>query len=107
MNARSIATAMLCLTGAAQAHSWYPWECCHGDHCAEIPASAVTEQGGGWRIVLDEATHPILKKMKGGRRAYFVPYRDVRASPDGRPHACILESNLGALRCAFLPLGGA
>lgn len=102
----ALAVSLALLSGAALAHSWYPYECCHGDHCAEIPATSVTERGGGFVIILDEKTHPILKKMNAGRKQYFVPYRDVRQSPDGKQHACILEANVDALRCVFLPIGG-
>lgn len=65
------------LPGAARAHSFYPWECCHDQDCWPTGVEPAREPdpvytAGGWRLV--DGT--------------VVPFRETRVSPDGRFHVC-------------------
>lgn len=82
------------LSTSAQAHSWYPWECCSGNDCAPVPREQVNEVTGGW-------------KLPDGR---FIPYRQARMSPDGLFHLCeqkwpktIADRKI---LCFYAPVGG-
>jgi hypothetical protein len=64
------------LPTAAQPHGWrYPFSCCSGYDCREVPDSAVAETPDGYVI---------------RRTGEVIPYSDVRVkdSPDGRLHWC-------------------
>jgi hypothetical protein len=81
-------------TIAAQAHSWYPWECCSDNDCAPVPREQVNEVTGGW-------------KLPDGR---FIPYKQARMSPDGLFHLCeqkwpekIADRKI---LCFYAPVGG-
>jgi len=50
---------------AAQAHEWYPPECCNKVHCEPLPAGSVTRTPTGWR-------------MPNG---YVLPYGSGRQTP--------------------------
>jgi hypothetical protein len=88
---------------AARAHEWYPPECCSERDCAPVAARDVIEGNGGWTITVRAGAHPQLPRG-GMDRAFFVPYRAARPSPDGRAHIC-LGATLTVL-CAFTPQGG-
>ena len=81
-----IAVAMMALTGLANAHDWYPGECCSDRDCRAVDDPR--EQDGGFYF-------------SGG---VFAPYGIVRMSPDGKWHLC--EGPGKKLLCVFGPTGG-
>ena len=83
--------SVLSVPAVAQAHEWYPIECCAGLDCA--PADSVVRQDDGSYLV---TTHGMSVVIPAN-----YPY--WRASPDGRIHACIrkLKSGNVFLICAF------
>lgn len=77
----------------AEAHDWYPSECCSGQDCREISDAAVEVGPEGYLLKLTGETIP-----HGDER--------VRFSPDARFHQCIVpaDHNRGAYtRCVFVP----
>ena len=82
-------------SSAAEAHSWYPGECCSDNDCAPIPlVESPREEGGGFTLV-------------DGRR---VSYRDLKPSPDGRWHLCEQKwpanTRERKILCIYGPIGG-
>jgi hypothetical protein len=73
---------------AHQAQSgWsYPWACCSGDDCQEVPARLVDEVRGGYVAPSGE----------------MIPEQDfrLRESPDGLYHWCAVGTTT---RCLFVP----
>jgi hypothetical protein len=63
----------------------YPFECCAGIDCAEIPANAVKETPDGYRVTLSPGEHPMVKAPF----AAVVPYASARSAPDGAYHICL------------------
>lgn len=99
MNAVLICAAlavMFLLVSSATAHEWYPWECCSDNDCAPIPLAETPREGHGGFTLLD------------GR---FVPYRDLRNSPDAQWHLCEQKwpaDDVAARKilCTYAPIGG-
>ncbi len=90
-----LALAISAGCSAAEAHSWYPWECCSENDCAPIPlAEAPREEGGGFTLV-------------DGRR---ISYRELKPSPDGNWHLCEQKWPANArerkILCIYGPVGG-
>jgi hypothetical protein len=80
----------------AQAHDWYPAECCNGSDCA--PADAVV------RLSSDGKPPRLLVTSKHGTALVPVtlPYRE---SKDHRMHICMRPSLYGGMGviCIFMP----
>ena len=72
----------------AQAHSWYPRECCSGHDCAAVISVKV----------LGDGTLVVRTQHGEAHVPATLPRRD---SPDGQMHACINSS--GTLLCVFYP----
>lgn len=81
----------LALTSLAQAHSWYPTECCSGEDCHE--ADSVTELPDG------------NSKVQVGSDIVIVPRTlKRRMSPDGHYHVCYHKwSDSTVVPCFFEP----
>jgi hypothetical protein len=82
----------------AQPKGWtYPWACCSGMDCAEIPQTSVHETSEGY--VVDGATDDAP-----------ISYQDkrVKDSPDGAFHWCAHRTgpDLGKTICLFAPPRG-
>jgi hypothetical protein len=80
----------------ADAHSWYPKECCSGRDCM-VADRMITDSLGSKSIIVG----PYRILVPRG----FVP----RPSPDGRIHACFIVDDEGSgpeLRCLFVPAQG-
>lgn len=83
----------------AQAHEWYPWDCCHGKDCAPVDRIEYLKSGG-MRL---HAT------INGERAVVEVPRGFLLLpSQDGRAHVCAYRLWEGgkpgyAPRCVFLP----
>ena len=88
-------TCCLVLPTGAEAHSWYPWECCSDNDCAPITiAETPVEKDGGFYLI-------------DGRH---ISYQEVKPSPDGAWHLC--EQKWPAnprdrkILCVYAPIGG-
>lgn len=82
---------LLSCPAGAQAHDWYPIECCADRDCA--PADTV--------VLRDDGSYLVTAR---GLSAVIPPdYSKWRKSPDGRMHVCIRKLRSGAeyLVCAF------
>ena len=100
MGLRYFATCSFCLTmwagllvgqRDADAHDWYPLECC-GDHdCA--PADNVIQRSDGSLLVTARGMSVVIPK----------DYPGWKKSPDERIHVCIRKLRSGSeyLICAF------
>ena len=79
----------------AQAHSWYPTECCSDTDCAPIPIAETPKEENGGFTLLD------------GRH---VDYKSLRMSPDQQWHLCELKQPETVrdrkILCLYAPLGG-
>ena len=77
-SARALLCAVLWTIGPecpAQAHSWYPKECCSNQDCVAADAME-TDVDGGKVVVVGHTRIPIPHGFT------------VRSSPDGRVHVC-------------------
>ena len=85
-----LAAALMLVSGAATAHSWYPKECCHDNDCRPVPCAelTVTNLGLMWRSVV------IFNEIQ------------TRDSPDQLCHVCV-KSQTGYMPylpiCVFVP----
>jgi hypothetical protein len=81
---------VLVVLPGADAHDWYPLECCDGGDCA--PADVVVRRDDG----------SYLLKARGMSVIVPADYPYWRTSPDARIHVCIRKLTSGnALICAF------
>ena len=76
--------AALLLVQQARAHSGYPSDCCAEQHCHPVPCDEMHVNANGW----------MWHDME------FV-WQSVRASPDGRCHAC----HMGGTPVCIMPGG--
>jgi hypothetical protein len=84
-------TSLLAVLPSAQAHDWYPPECCSGQDCA--PADTVVVRADGSYLVTSRGMSAVIP----------ADYSRWRKSPDGRVHVCIRRLRSGGeyLVCAF------
>ncbi len=82
---------LLAVLPSAQAHDWYPLECCGSDDCA--PADTVVVRADGSYLVTSRGMSAVIP----------ADYSKWRKSPDGRVHVCIRRLRSGGeyLICAF------
>ncbi|TIN76889.1 MAG: hypothetical protein E5Y09_20895 [Mesorhizobium sp.] len=80
---------------AAAPQGWtYPFSCCSGYDCREVPDDWIVEGSDGYRIVISNE---------------LIPMSDTRIkqSPDGRFHWCsVAGANDGKTVCLFAPPRG-
>lgn len=91
----ALTLGFLVLAPAAQAHSWYPKDCCSDRDC--MPADAIGSDHRGDRFVMV------------GQQRIWVPHGfPVRPSQDGRIHICFHLDDHRFLMplCLFLPAQG-
>ncbi|MCA0404979.1 MAG: hypothetical protein LCH39_02360 [Proteobacteria bacterium] len=88
--------ALLISTGAALAHSWYPFECCSDKDCFPMPISDVRVSPAGY--TLHDGT--------------LIEYHEARPSPDDRYHICRRNDGAGPIirlhkkpACFWAPIG--
>lgn len=79
----------------ADAHSWYPWECCSENDCSPLAITETPfEKDGGFYLT-------------DGRH---ISYKEVRPSPDGRWHLCEQKWPAAVrdrkILCVYAPIGG-
>ncbi|TIR34682.1 MAG: hypothetical protein E5X35_07450 [Mesorhizobium sp.] len=80
---------------AATPQGWtYPFSCCSGYDCREVPDDWIVEGRDGYRVVISDE---------------LIPMSDTRIkqSPDGRFHWCsVAGANDGKTICLFAPPRG-
>lgn len=88
--------ALLMLTAAAFAHSWYPYECCSAVDCHPVPVEGVRVTREGYRL----------------RDGSVIRFKEARPSPDGLYHECRTSAGAGDLirldgkpACFWAPMG--
>jgi hypothetical protein len=74
---------------SANAHSWYPHECCSDRDCYPLPAGAVKEVPGGYQLI---------------ENGEFIPHADTRNGQDDQFHICRWPD--GRRICFFRPYSG-
>lgn len=94
-----IISILLFATGiavAAEAHSWYPQECCSGRDCAPVRAIDQT-------MTKDGVMHWVLTGKHG--KAAVPKNFPMRESHDARMHVCMRYDPFGDLKviCIFVP----
>lgn len=93
---------VLLMIAVANAHDWYPPECCHNQDCAPVdsvetlPATTANMNLLWPRENLISITRVTTKHGT----AIIPPGMPRRESPDGRMHACMHN---GRLLCVFWP----
>jgi hypothetical protein len=81
----------------AQAHDWYPAECCNGNDCAPVESvGRLVPAGRGepqWIVTSKHGTAKVPDNLS------------IRTSPDARMHACMVYDPFGDLVviCLFMP----
>jgi len=83
----------------ANAHSWYPKECCSGQDCAEV-TDKIEHPDGSMTVTTKHGTAKIPKGFK------------KMPSSDNKDHACIINytdpfdvNPSPFVRCYFTPMG--
>ena len=104
---------VLCLTAwfilfaasVANAHDWYPLECCHAQDCAPVdkaetsmPPISIPPHAMGFTAIVPPL--PTLTVTTKHGTAPVPANLQRRPSPDGRMHACIRD---GKVICLFIP----
>ena len=97
-------------TATAQAHDWYPLDCCHDQDCApvdkleQVPTQKLAHAGMAFAPNLRLPSQMLVTTKHG---TVLVPENfPRRASHDGQWHACIQSSGSVAparLICLFEP----
>ena len=72
--------ALLLIVGPAQAHDWYPVECCSGQDCHAVPCEQITQDQFGYY-------------WKG---THFTWAMDKGPSEDGSCHVCVTLDKPGS-----------
>ena len=68
----------------------YPFQCCGGYDCSEIPSAFVKIDGEGYAITIPPGGHPQWSKDRTSDFTAHFKFDDAPASPDGAYHLCIL-----------------
>lgn len=110
----AIATGIILviLVTAAHSHSiklrdgsvfQFPWLCCTGDDCVEIPLRSIKQEGNGWVV---DAVNP----KTGHQMQDFIIENDKYKhhwAPDERVFACespfLNPNKTNSVRCLFTP----
>src|SRR5262245_43060414 len=83
----------------AQAHDWYPKECCHDNDCAPVESVARTSS----LAASSELPSTVVTTKHG--TAVLPPNLPRRESKDNRMHACMNPGPMGKMQliCIFTP----
>jgi hypothetical protein len=83
----------------AQAHDWYPKECCHDHDCAPVESIARTSS----LAAAAELPSTVVTTRHG--TAVLPPNLPRRESKDNRMHACMNPGPMGKMQliCIFTP----
>ncbi len=93
-----LALAAVVWVRPAQAHSWYPRECCHDDDCTPVEGATWVVPAGGGRPQL------LVSSKKFG--TVVIPEGlTPRPSQDSHKHICVAYSEFGDkdVLCFFVP----
>lgn len=95
--------AIASIAGAAHAHSFYDWTCCHDIDCAPVKSFTPTTDGKGYLVVLENGLQSFLRKnyleAEGTGQNPLI-----KSSPDTRLHACIMKKEgVSYVRCIYIP----
>jgi hypothetical protein len=66
---------LMLVGGAANAHSWYPEECCHDKDCHPVPCEEIDKISDGW-----------LWRDKATKQRHWFPHGRLHASHDDACH---------------------
>ena len=69
-----VCVAVAMVLSRANAHDWYPWQCCSSSDCWPAPGKEPQPKLVGTKYVLFDGTE--------------VPERDAKPSPDENFHVC-------------------
>ncbi len=87
------------LVTSADAHDWYPEECCHAMDCAPVES---------WAFAQKAQTGSLPQLSVTTKKGTAIVPQDLprRESKDNRMHACIRAGPMGVkyVVCIFLPL---
>jgi len=106
---RAAILAGLLLAVPASAHQapagWdYDPECCHTRDCAQVSDGAVREVQGGYQIVIQPGTHPMVRPGSAPVTAFIEHGSSrIRVSGDEHKHVCLLGAHVF---CVYVPPGG-
>jgi hypothetical protein len=92
-----LASTMAFRGPSADAHDWYPKECCNAKDCAPVEAAT-------WSIPTAGGLRQLVVTSKHGTAT--VPHDfPVQESKDGRMHVCIRQNEFGSwdVMCLFMP----
>jgi hypothetical protein len=83
----------------AQAHDWYPKECCHDNDCAPVESLSRSSS----LAASSELPNMVVTTRHG--TAIVPPNLPRRASKDNRMHACMNPGPMGRMQviCIFTP----
>jgi hypothetical protein len=117
--------ALLCLTTAASAHSWYSGmrdpifnqtTCCGGTDCAPLPPHAISYFNGELRVTLSLEEARRINPRRSEPFDEIIPFERIQlVPPEGSagPHICLMEKNRASegdrrqgFFCIFLPPTG-
>jgi hypothetical protein len=97
----SLGLAFACVSWftPAQAHDWYPKECCHDNDCAPVESISRSSSLTAW----SELPNMVVTTKHG--TAIVPPSLPRRASRDNRMHACMNPGPMGRMQviCIFTP----
>jgi len=90
----------------ANAHEWYDAACCSDRDCAPVDPSAVKAVEGGFLVVVEPGTHPMLAEGQE-RIERFVEHGNprLRQSQDNNYHVCL--NPWRHVLCVYIPPLGA
>jgi hypothetical protein len=77
----TVALIVMLIVGSAQAHDWYPHQCCHDTDCHPVGCDTLAENGDG-SVTYTSDLHVTFEFEK----------RKVKASQDSKCHVCIHSS---------------
>jgi len=83
----------------ADAHSWYPLDCCSGEDCAPVESMA-------WVVPASGGAAQLMVRSKVGTAIVPAGF-PVRESQDDHMHVCMQFDPFGAMEviCLFMPQG--
>jgi hypothetical protein len=99
----AVLVALMTLAHRAKAHDFYDPECCSGMDCAPVEKVEVLPSNSISSMLVPpaQASVPSIMVVTTKHGTAAVPANmKMRASPDGKMHACIIH---GRLICLYMP----
>jgi hypothetical protein len=85
-----LAAALMLVSGAATAHSWYHEKCCHDKDCHPVPCEQIEKLREGW-LWRDAAT----------KQRHWFPNDRLKASHDEACHVCVSPGTTPSGMCIY------